>query len=114
MPPRRHRRSAWPQGPARRARGVDALAQSGRRRKRTRAKTGQALILEGNEAAGAHRIESAERPPLGEPRGGRVVVAVLPEVPLRQTHSLAELDDDVESEQSPGGGALVVETTEGE
>ena len=45
---------------------------------------------------------------------GLVVVAFLPEVPLRQTHSLAELDDDVESEQSPGGGALVVETTEGE
>ncbi len=45
---------------------------------------------------------------------GLVVVAFLPEVPLRQTHSLAELDDDVESEQSPGGGALVVETAEGE
>ena len=45
---------------------------------------------------------------------GLVVVLFLPEVPLRQTHSLAELDDDVESERSPGGGALVVETVDGE
>ena len=45
---------------------------------------------------------------------GFVVVLFLPEVPLRQTHSLAELDDDVGSERSPGGGALVVETVDGE
>jgi EmrB/QacA subfamily drug resistance transporter len=45
---------------------------------------------------------------------GLAVVLFLPEVPLRQTHSLAELDDDAEPEADPGGAALVVETAEGE
>ena len=45
---------------------------------------------------------------------GLAVVLFLPEVPLRQTHSLAELDDDAEPEADPGGAALVVEAAEGE
>ena len=43
---------------------------------------------------------------------GLVVVLFLPEVPLRQTHSLSELDDSGEPEESPSGTALVVETAE--
>ena len=44
---------------------------------------------------------------------GLVVVLFLPEVPLRQTHSLAELDEG-EPEETPSGTALVVETAESE
>jgi MFS family permease len=43
---------------------------------------------------------------------GLVVVLFLPEVPLRQTYSLAELDGDGEEDEMPGGTSLVGEAEE--